>query len=117
MVHRIHSSELTARMQSNLQDSSDALIIRPAGSDPANVRGRRDLGKCRGRPRQKSSEAVVASVIVIAVVTAVAGVLAGAFIAVSIAIHRGYRVRSLIWKASGRPAQSARPLSGSARRP
>jgi hypothetical protein len=58
----------------------------------------------------------MASVIVIVLVTVLTGVLTGAFIAVSIAINRGYRVRSLIWRASGPPAQSARPLSGSARR-
>jgi hypothetical protein len=59
----------------------------------------------------------VASLIVIALVMVVTGILAGAFIAVTIAIHRGQGVRSLIWKLSDRPTQSYRPLTGSSRRP
>jgi hypothetical protein len=58
----------------------------------------------------------MASLIVIAVVAGVAGVLVSAFVAVAIAIHRGNRVRSLIWKVEGRPAQKPRPLTGSGRR-
>ena len=48
----------------------------------------------------------MASLIVIALVMVVAGVLVGAFIAVSIAIHRGNRVRSLIWNAPDRPVSN-----------
>jgi hypothetical protein len=58
----------------------------------------------------------MASLIVIALVMTVTGVLATAFIAVSIAIRKGNRVRSLIWQASGRPTQNSRPLTGSSRR-
>ena len=58
----------------------------------------------------------MASLIVIALVMVVAGVLAGAFIAISIAIRQGNRVRSLIWKVSDRPTQNSRPLTGSSRR-
>jgi hypothetical protein len=59
----------------------------------------------------------MASLIVIALVMTVTGVLATAFIAVSIAIRKGNRVRSLIWRASGRPTQKSRPLTNSGRRP
>jgi hypothetical protein len=59
----------------------------------------------------------MASLIVIALVMTVTGVLATAFIAVSIAIRKGNRVRSLIWQASGRPTQKSRPLTNSGRRP
>ncbi|HEX4290857.1 MAG TPA: hypothetical protein VH021_18170 [Trebonia sp.] len=58
----------------------------------------------------------MAGFIVIALVTVVAGVLVGAFIAVSIAIHRGNRVRSLIWRTPGRSVSNPRPLTGSGRR-
>ena len=58
----------------------------------------------------------MASLIVIALVMGVAGTLLSAFIAVAIAIHRGNRVRSLIWKVPDRPAQRPRPLTGSGRR-
>ena len=58
----------------------------------------------------------MASLIVIAVVITVAGVLAGAFFAISFAINRGHRVRSLIWQTPGRPANSDRPLVDSSRR-
>ena len=58
----------------------------------------------------------MASLIVIAVVMGVAGALVSAFIAVVIAIHRGNRVRSLIWRVQGQPAQKPRPLTGSGRR-
>ena len=61
-------------------------------------------------------EAVVGSLIVIALVTAVAGVLVGAFIAITIAIHLGHGVRSLIWRVPDRPTQNSRPLTGSSRR-
>jgi len=59
----------------------------------------------------------MASLIVIALVMVVAGVLVGAFIAVTIAIHLGKGVRSLIWKAPDGPVRGDRPLSGSSRRP
>jgi hypothetical protein len=65
---------------------------------------------------RKSSEAVMASLIVIALVITVAGVLAGAFFAISFAINRGDRVRSLIWQTPARPAESDRPLVDSSRR-
>ena len=58
----------------------------------------------------------MASLIVIAVVMVVACALVSAFVAVVIAIHRGNRVRSLIWKVQGRPAQNPRPLAGCGRR-
>jgi hypothetical protein len=58
----------------------------------------------------------MASLIVIAVVMGAAGALVSAFSAVVIAIHRGNRVRSLIWKMQDRPAQKPRPLTGSGRR-
>jgi hypothetical protein len=58
----------------------------------------------------------MASLIVIALVMVVAGVLVSAFIAVVIAIHRGSRVSSLIWKVQGQPARKLRPLTGSGRR-
>jgi hypothetical protein len=58
----------------------------------------------------------MASLIVIAVVMGIAGALVSVFIAVAIAIHRGNRVRSLIWNVQGRPAQKPRPLTGSGRR-
>jgi hypothetical protein len=58
----------------------------------------------------------MASLIVIAIVMVVAGALVSAFVAVVIAIHRGNRVRSLIWKVQGRPAHNPRPLAGSGRR-
>lgn len=58
----------------------------------------------------------MASLIVIALIAVVAGALLGAFFAVSIAINRGKRVRSLIWGAPARPASKARPLTGSGRR-
>ena len=48
----------------------------------------------------------MASLIVIALVMVVAGVLVGAFIAISIAIRRGDRVRSLIWSVPDRPART-----------
>jgi hypothetical protein len=51
----------------------------------------------------------MASLIVIALVMVVTGVLVGAFIAVSIAIHLGKGVRSLIWRVPGRPTQNSRP--------
>jgi hypothetical protein len=58
----------------------------------------------------------MASLIVIALLTTITGVLAGAFIAISIAIRQGNRVRSLIWKVSDRPTRNSRPLAGSSRR-
>ena len=58
----------------------------------------------------------MASLIVIALVMTVTGVLAGAFIAISIAIHLGKGVRSLIWRVPDRPTQNPRPLTGSSRR-
>jgi hypothetical protein len=58
----------------------------------------------------------MASLIVIALVVTVAGVLGGAFIAISFAINRGHRVRSLIWQAPGQPAKSDQPLVDSGRR-
>jgi hypothetical protein len=61
---------------------------------------------------QRSSEAIMASLIVIALVMAVTGVLAGAFIAISFAICRGHHVRSMIWNMPDRPGQSARPMTG-----
>jgi hypothetical protein len=61
-------------------------------------------------------EAEMASLIVIALVMVVAGILVTAFIAVSIAIHCGSPVRSLIWKAPDRPAPTSRTLTGSGRR-
>jgi hypothetical protein len=59
---------------------------------------------------------MMASLIVIALVSVVAGVLVGAFIAVSIAIRRGNRVRSLIWRVPDRPVRDRRPLTGSGSR-
>ena len=59
----------------------------------------------------------MASLIVIALVMVVTGVLVAAFIAVSIAIRQGNRVKSLIWKVADRPTQNSRPLTGSSRRP
>ena len=59
----------------------------------------------------------MASLIVIALVMVVTGVLVGAFIAVSIAIRQGNRVKSLIWKVADRPTLNSRPLTGSNRRP
>jgi hypothetical protein len=58
----------------------------------------------------------MASLIVIALVTVVAGALVGAFIAVTIAIRRGNRVRSLIWRAPDGPVSNPRPLTGSGSR-
>jgi hypothetical protein len=58
----------------------------------------------------------VASLIVIALVMVVTGILAGAFIAVTIAIHRGQGVRSLIWRVPDRPTRNSRPMTGSSRR-
>ena len=58
----------------------------------------------------------MASLIVIALVMTVTGVLVGAFIAITIAIHLGHGVRSLIWKVPDRPTQTPRPLTGSSRR-
>lgn len=58
----------------------------------------------------------MASLIVIAIVMGVAGALVSAFIVVVIAIHRGSRVRSLVWKVQGEPARERRPLTGSGRR-
>jgi hypothetical protein len=58
----------------------------------------------------------MASLIVIALVMVVTGVLVGAFIAISIAIRQGNRVRSLIWKVSDQPTHNSRPLAGSSRR-
>jgi hypothetical protein len=58
----------------------------------------------------------MASLMIIAVVVGVAGALVSAFIAVVIAIHRGNRVRSLIWRVQGHPEQKPRPLTGSGRR-
>jgi hypothetical protein len=58
----------------------------------------------------------MASLIVIALVMTVTGVLVGAFIAITIAIHQGHRVRSLIWRVPDRPTQNSRPLTGSSRR-
>lgn len=59
----------------------------------------------------------MASLIVIAVVMVVTGVLVGGFIAVSVAISRGHRVRSVIWSAQERTGGDRRPLTGSGRRP
>ena len=59
----------------------------------------------------------MASLIVIALVMVVTGILVGAFIAVTIAIHLGHGVRSLIWRLPDRPTQNSRPLTGSSRRP
>jgi hypothetical protein len=58
----------------------------------------------------------MASLIVIALVMVLTGVLAGTFIAISIAIRQGNRVRSLIWRVPDRPTQNSRPLTGSSRR-
>jgi hypothetical protein len=58
----------------------------------------------------------MASLIVVALVMTATGVLVSAFIAVSIAIHRGNQVRSLIWRASDRPPQNSRSLTDSGRR-
>jgi hypothetical protein len=58
----------------------------------------------------------MASLIVIALVMVLTGVLAGTFIAISIAIRQGNRVRSLIWRVPDRPTQNSRPLTGSGRR-
>jgi hypothetical protein len=58
----------------------------------------------------------MASLIVIALVIGVAVALVSAFIAIAIAIHRGSRVRSLIWTVQRQPAQKPRSLTGSGRR-
>ena len=58
----------------------------------------------------------MASLIVIALVMVVTGVLVGAFIAVSIAIRQGNRVKSLIWRLPERSAHDSRLLTGSGRR-
>jgi hypothetical protein len=58
----------------------------------------------------------MASLIVIALVLTIAGALAGGFIAISFAISRGRRVRSVIWNVPDRTGQDARPLTGSSRR-
>jgi hypothetical protein len=58
----------------------------------------------------------MASLIVIAFVMGVAGVLIGAFVSVTIAIHLGRRVRSLIWRMPAQPARRGRPLVDSSRR-
>jgi hypothetical protein len=58
----------------------------------------------------------VASLIVIALVTTVSGVLAGVFIAISISIRQGNRVKSLIWRLPERSAHDSRLLTGSSRR-
>lgn len=59
----------------------------------------------------------MASLIVIALIMVISGALVGAFIAVSIAIRLGKRVRSLIWTVPGRSTPNSRPLTGSSRRP
>jgi hypothetical protein len=59
----------------------------------------------------------MASLIVIALIMVVAGVLVGGFIAISVAISRGHRVRSVIWNVvPDRIGKGTRPLSGSSRR-
>jgi len=84
---------------------------------PAEDSGKWDLQNMPGETAaRKSSEAVMASLIVIALVITVAGMLTGGFFAVSVAINRGHRVRSLIWQTPRRPASSDRPLAGSGRR-
>ena len=58
----------------------------------------------------------MASLIVIALVMTIAGVVVGVLFTISFAINRGHRVRSLIWRTPGQPAQSDRPLVDSSRR-
>jgi hypothetical protein len=58
----------------------------------------------------------MASLIVIALVMTVAGVVVGVLVAISLAINRGDRVRSLIWQRPGEPARSDRSLVDSSRR-
>jgi hypothetical protein len=83
----------------------------------ADGSGKRDLRKTSwGTAARGGSEAVMASLIVIALVMVVTGVLVGAFVAVSIAIHLGKRVRPLIWKLSDPPTQNSRSLTASGRR-
>jgi len=65
---------------------------------------------------QKSSEAVMASLVVIALVIAVAGVAVGAFIAISFTIRREDRAGTLSLDAPDRTAQNVRFLTGYARR-
>jgi ABC-type arginine/histidine transport system permease subunit len=55
-------------------------------------------------------------IIVIALLMTVISVLVAAFIAVSFAISRGHRVRSVIWDRSDHPGQGTAPLTGSSRR-
>jgi hypothetical protein len=79
--------------------------------------GKRDLGNMpRETAAGKSAEAIMASLVVIAVIMTITGVVAGGFIAVSFAISRGHRVRSVIWNAPDRTGQGTRPLTGSSRR-
>jgi len=116
MVYRAQSPKLTAWVQPNLGGSSDDLIIRSFRVRAADS-GKRDLrGALRETAARKRSEAIMASLIVITVVLGVAGALVSVFIAVVIAIHRGHRVRSLIWRVQGQPAQNPRLLTGSGRR-
>jgi hypothetical protein len=84
---------------------------------PAEDSGKWDPQNMPGETAaRKNSEAFMASLIVIALVITVTGVLTGGFFAISVAINRGYRVRSLIWQTPGRPAKNDRPLVGSSRR-
>lgn len=58
----------------------------------------------------------MASLVVVALVMTVAGVVVGVLVAISFAINRGDRVRSLIWQRPDEPAQSDRSLVDSSRR-
>jgi hypothetical protein len=53
----------------------------------------------------------MASLIIIAIILVVAGILVGGFIAISLAISRGHRVRSVIWKVPGRVGGESRRLT------
>ena len=59
---------------------------------------------------------MAAVVVVFALIMTTTGVLVGAFLAISVAISRGHRVRSVIWNRTDHPGQGTRPLTGFNRR-
>jgi len=65
---------------------------------------------------QKSSEAVMASLVVVALAITAAGIVAGAFITISFTIRREDRARTLSWDAPDRTARNVRTLTGYSRR-
>lgn len=116
MVHRVEPTKLTARVQSYLRYSTDGEVIATAGPTRPRV-GNRDL---RGVPQataaRRSSEAIMAGLVVVfALIMTITAALVGGFLAISFAISRGHRVRSVIWRRTDHPGQGTRPLTGSNR--